>query len=195
MKTRIFSPIVIVLGLAILVVLFLVFNRTAEEKVVSKVIATNTKLKNIIEKNSSKNKPENSPQELLTSERIYTEDEIKNTTEVQFIEMLKTTEAKLPYLSDLKQVPSQALHHIPALVLEAGRNLGAIKEVIKFHPEYEEKTIPLYSNCAQAENRPTPVRALCLTNLIEISKKHNLALDLKKFPTNVVELAKLVTDI
>lgn len=196
MKKRLFSPFVIILGLAILVVSALAVLRQQEIKVIKKVAANSHKFQKILEKRNNKiTAAESSSTELLTAERFYTEEEIKNTTEIQFAEMLKDTEKRLPTLSDIKQIPSGALHHIPAVVLEAGRNLGAIKEVLKYHPEYEEKAIPLYTECARAENRPTPVRALCLTNLIEVSKKHRLPLDLKTFPPNIVQLTKLVTDM
>lgn len=196
MKKRYFSPFVIILGLVILIGSTFVIFRSQEEKVIKKVATASIKLQKIIETRNNKiSELQNSKSELLTAERIYTEEEIKNTTELQFSEMLKDTERRLPTLSDIKQVPSGALHHIPTLVLEAGRNLGVIKEVFKFHPEYELKAIPLYTECAHSEKRPTPVRALCLTNLIEISKKHHLPLDLKSFPSNIVELTKLVTDM
>jgi hypothetical protein len=196
MKKRLFSPIVIILGLAILVVSALLVFRPQEEKLIRKVAISSNKLQKLIETRNSKIVQSEGPTpELLTAERIYTEEEIRNTTEQQFYEMLKETEKRLPTLSEIKQVPSGALHHIPPVVLEAGRNLGALKEVFKYHPEYETKAITMYSECAHAENRPMPVRALCLTNLIEVSKKYNLPLDLKSFPNNIVELTKLVTDI
>jgi hypothetical protein len=199
MKKRFFSPVVIILGLAILLVWAVVKNKPAEEKILKKAAQSSSKLQKLIAKSRVKNNATLSPninsEELITAERIYTEDEIKNTTEMQFAEMLKDTEMRLPTLGDIKQLPPGALHHIPSVILEAGRNLGALKEVFKFHPEYEENAIPLYTKCALASNRPTPVRALCLTNLVEISKKHNQSLDLKRFPSQVVELTKLVTDM
>jgi hypothetical protein len=203
MKNRYFSPIVIVFGLAILVIW--AFSRSKnfqqdESKIIKKATIATTKLQQIIARNKELNtatsqKAESPTSELLTAERIYTEEEIKNTTEIQFNEMLKETEKRLPTMKDIKQLPSGALHHIPNVILEAGRNLGALKEVFKYHPEYEEKALPLYKTCAMAESRPTPVRALCLTNLIEISRKLNLKLDLKSFPPHIVELTKLVTDL
>ena len=196
MKKRLFSPIVIILGLAILVVSSLLIFKQKEEKIIKKVVASSPRLQKIIEARNNKVGPaESGAPELLTAERIYTEEEIKNTTEVQFSEMLEETARRLPTLTDIKQVPTGALHHIPPVVLEAGRNLGVLKEVFKYHPEYETKAIELYSECARSEHRPTAVRALCLTNLIEVSKKYHLVLDLKAFPANIVELTKLVTDM
>jgi hypothetical protein len=196
MKKRLFSPIVIIIGLAILVVSALLILRPQEEQLIKKVALSSNKLQKLIETRSNKIVQVEGPTpELLTAERIYTEEEIKNTTEQQFYEMLKETQKRLPLLSEIKQVPSGALHHIPSVVLEAGRNLGVLKEVFKYHPEYEIKAISMYNDCARAENRPMPVRALCLTNLILFSKKYNLPLDLKSFPNNIVELTKLVTDM
>ncbi len=194
MKNRLFSPIVITILLAIIIVSAVVFLRPQEEKVIKKVAQKNSKLQKIINRNQQAQFDKNSPS-LLTQERIYTEEEIKNTTPLQFEEMLKETEAKLPLKAELKQIPEGALHHTPTTILEAGRNLGALKEVLKFHPEYEEKIIPLYHKCAQASDRPTTVRALCLTDLITLSKKRNTPIDLTKYPNDIVSLTKIVTDM
>lgn len=199
MKKTLFSPIVIIFGLAIILILAIRQYQPAEEKVIQKAQKITSKLQIILNKNiekiKNKEQAEASSHELLTAERLYTEDEIQNATEAQFAVILNDTEARLPTMKDIKQLPSGSLHHIPALILEAGRNLGVIKEVIKFHPEFEQSVIPLYKNCALSEIRPTPVRALCLTNLIEVSKKNHLSLNLKQFPSHIVELTKLVTDM
>lgn len=194
MKKHIFSPIVITIFLAILAVSALLILKPQEEKIIQKVANKSTRLQQIIAKNKDKNIV-TADLSLLTAERIYTEEEIKNTTEIQFDEMIKDVELKLPKISEIKEIPAGALHHTPQLIMEAGRNLGAIKEVIKYHPEFEKKTIALYSNCANSADKPNPVRALCLTNLIEIAKKNHLTIDLKKFPAEIVSLSKLVTDI
>jgi hypothetical protein len=200
MKKRLFFPFFIMFTLAILVISSIVKKGPTEEKIMknaTKVTSDVTsKLQTLIKSNRiQQEKLSDNSSEILTAERVYTETEIQNTTEIQFEQILKDTEARLPVLQDIKQLPAGALHHIPPLILEAGRNLGVIKEIIAFHPEYETLATPLYSKCALAENRPTTVRALCLTNLIEISKKNNLELDLKKYPVDVIELTKLVLDI
>ncbi len=194
MKKRFFSPIVMVFLLAILAISTIIYLKPKEEIALKKVTFKSRRLDSIL-KNNLKRESTNSSTDLITIERAYTETEIQNTTADDFSQMILDTESRLPTLSDIKQIPSGALHHIPSVILEAGRNIGVLKEVIKIHPEYEDKIIPLYQNCAQAENRPTTVRALCLTNLIELSKRHNLVLDLKKFPPKIVELTKLVTDM
>jgi type III secretory pathway component EscV len=133
--------------------------------------------------------------DLVSQERVYSEIELSQMTENQFSELLKDTQRRLPKLSDIKKIPEGALHHTPELVLEAGRNLGVIKEVLKTHENYEKLAVPFYVECAKNEEGSTPVRALCLTNLIEIHKKIKKPLNLKEFPSQVVELSRLVTDM
>jgi hypothetical protein len=133
--------------------------------------------------------------DLITKERQYTEIELSEMSELQFTELLKDTQRRLPKLSDIKKIPEGALHHTPELVMEAGRNLGVIKEVLKTHESYEKVALPFYFECAKNEEGSTPVRALCLTNLIELHKKIKKPLNLKDFPSQVVELSRLVTDI
>ena len=133
--------------------------------------------------------------DLVSKERVYTEIELSQMSEVQFVELLKETQRRLPKLSDIKKIPEGALHHTPELVMEAGRNLGVIKEVLKSHESYEKVALPFYSECAKNDEGSTPVRALCLTNLIELHKKIKKPINLKEFPSQVVELSRLVTDM
>lgn len=132
---------------------------------------------------------------LIKQERFYTEQEINEMTEPQFQELLKSTESKLPKLSDIKKLPAGALHRTPELIMEAGRNLGLLKEVLKVHENYERTALKFYDTCAQSKERPTPVRALCLTNLIEIKKKNNEKINKSLYPAELLELTKMITDL
>jgi hypothetical protein len=163
------------------------------------VVKKASNLKELIKKNLLKQEaaeiPDPALADVLTRERTYTELEINEMTERQFTDLLKDTLRKLPKKSDLKQLPPGALHRTPAIVIQAGRDLGVIKEVLKVHESYERAATPFYKTCAKDETGVTPVRALCLTNLIEIRKKNNEDLNLKEFPNQLVELSKMVTEI
>ncbi len=156
-------------------------------------------LKELIKKNLSKQMDAGEAQigagNVLTLERIYTEAEINQMSEEKFSELLSATEKKLPTKLELKQLPAGALHRTPPIVIQAGRDLGVIKEVLKIHETYENVALPFYKNCAKNEAGVTPVRALCLTNLIEIKKKNGQPLNLKEYPNQLVELSKMVTEI
>ena len=156
-------------------------------------------LKNIIANNLAKQNAAAeagiSNQNVLTAERIYTEQEINTMTEEQFIELTKDTELRLPKLSDIKKIPPGALHHTPALIIQAGRDLGVLKEVLKVHKSYERVALPFYKSCAIKLETPMPIRALCLTNLIEIKKNNNENLNLKEFPDSLIELSRMVSGI
>jgi hypothetical protein len=132
---------------------------------------------------------------LLVQERFYTENEINEMTEPQFKSLLKDIELKLPLLSDLKKLPPGALHTTPAPVMQAGKDLGLIKEILKVHESYEREALVFYESCAGNAERPTPVRALCLTNLVIIKKKNGERVNLKSYPAQLVELTKMVTDL
>ncbi|MGZ3787585.1 MAG: hypothetical protein ACXVLQ_03640 [Bacteriovorax sp.] len=131
----------------------------------------------------------------LTLERSFTETEINEMSEEQFAALLKDTERKLPKLGDLRSLPAGALHRTPPIVIQAGRDLGVLKEVLKVHESYERVAAPFYQTCAKSQDGVTAVKALCLTNLIEIKKKNGEALNLKEFPKQIIELAKMVTEI
>jgi hypothetical protein len=132
---------------------------------------------------------------LIEQERFYTELEIASMTEGQFEDLLKTVELKLPKLSDIKKLPPGALHRTPELVLQAGKDLGLIKEVLAVHESYERNAVGFYDECAKSVERPTPVRALCLTNLIVIKKKNGEKINSKAYPAELLELTKMITDL
>lgn len=132
---------------------------------------------------------------VLPEKRNFTEEEITELSEDQFTELLKETKNKLPTLSDMKELPEDAIHHTPAVLVQAGQDLGLIKEILKVHESYERLATHFYKSCAKDEEGATAVRALCLTNFMEIKKKNNESLDLKEYPKRLVELSKMVTGI
>ena len=58
------------------------------------------------------------------------------------------------------------------IALNIAVKLGLLKEVINAHEDYELEAMEFYKKCAEKEDSPTPVRALCLTNLIEINNNY-----------------------
>ena len=125
----------------------------------------------------------------------YTEEEIKNMSEENFANLISEVERRLPKKSDIKKIPEQALHHTPPLIIEAGRNLGLIKEVLNEHQTYEKKALDFYEKCASTEETPTTVRAICLTNLVVINNKNGKKISTNKYPKEIVDLSKIVTDL
>lgn len=132
---------------------------------------------------------------VLSQERYYTESEINEMTEEQFQTLLQETESKLPKISDIKKLPPGALHRTPAPVMQAGKDLGLIKEVLKVHESYERSASPFYEKCAKDAERPTPVRALCLTNLIQVKKKNNERINVSEYPSDLIQLSRMITDL
>lgn len=156
-------------------------------------------LKSIIQQNLAKQREleasNTSGETVLEKERIYTEEELNEMTEENFLLLLKDTQNRLPKLSDIKKLPAGALHRTPILIIMAGRDLGLIKEILKIHESYEKVAIPFYQSCAKNAEGTTPVRALCLTNLVEIKKKNGQGLKMNEYPSQIVQLSKMVTEI
>lgn len=156
-------------------------------------------LKDLIKKNleaqeksvviNESNKP------IILKKRNYTEIEIKNMSLEEFKDLLSTTEANLPTIADIRKLPPGALHHVPQPVIQAGRDLGLLKEILAEHPDYTGEANTLYENCSEKDELPQSVRALCLTNLIQNKKASGEKLNLSIYPKEIVELSKLVIDI
>lgn len=133
--------------------------------------------------------------QLLVRERAYTENEINDMTEEEFAALVKETETKLPKLSDIKKLPPAALHRTPAPVMQAGKDLGLLKEVLAVHESYDRVAAGMYERCAKDKDRPTPVRALCLTDLIQYKKKNGSSINKADYPAELIDLTKMITDM
>lgn len=174
---------------------------TQEVSLTNSAVEKNEKpsLKDLIKKNleaQEKSVVENEANKpILLKKRNYTEAEIQNMSLQEFKDLLSTTEANLPTIADIRKLPPGALHHVPEPVIQAGRDLGLLKEVLAVHPNYTEEANTLYENCSEKDELPQSVRALCLTNLIQNKKAQGEKLNLSLYPKEIVELSKLVIDI
>lgn len=206
-KTRFSLPVIISMVSMIIIVIIASLNlknstRLNDNKSKLTLLKTAIKvpgLKSVIEKNLAAQAAQAQEQvqniSVLESARVYTEIELKEMTEEQFSNLLKDIQSRLPKLSDIKSLPAGALHRTPTIIIEAGRDLGLIKEILKIHESYEKSAVPFYKTCAKNNEGTTPVRALCLTNLVEIKKKKGQDLNMAEYPHQIIELAKMVTDI
>ncbi len=165
-----------------------------QNKSTSEISKDKNEIKPTLEASSEMTERVDFDSSVLVQERFYTEKEIAEMTEDQFENLLKEIEMRLPKLSDIKKIPAEALHRTPAPVLQAGKELGLIKEVLKLHESYDQKAGLFYQTCAMNTESPTPVRALCLTNLVEIKRKNGEKIDKKLYSKEILELAKMVTD-
>ncbi len=131
---------------------------------------------------------------LLAQERIYTQSELDHMTRAEFQHTLLDIKRKLPQLSEIKKIPEAALHHTPSIVLKAGRDISVVAEVTALHPEYEIDALNFYDSCARNPQGVTTVRALCLTNIIEINNKNKQTTDLDIYPKEIVDLSRMVIE-
>lgn len=165
-------------------------NRPNAAKKFKEILANNLQKQNdMIERTDFENG------DALTKERFYTEQEISEMTLESFQALLKETDLKMPKISDIKELPPGALHRTPPSIIEAGKSLGLIKEILNVHKSYEKEAVKFYDTCAKSNERPTPVRALCLTNLIEIKKNNGESLNLSSYPKELIELSRMITDL
>ncbi|MBP9680600.1 MAG: hypothetical protein KBD76_04260 [Bacteriovorax sp.] len=164
---------------------------TTEQLIPSKSSISSLLQKKLNASQNSKNLPSES---ILLQERLFTEAEVQKMSQEDFRFLLLETQKKLPKIHDLKKLPPSALHFTPPLVLQAGRELGLIKEILSIHETYEPLTFSFYQNCAKDKDGITPIRALCLTNLIELKKKNGIKLNLLDYPQNIIDLSRMVIE-
>lgn len=107
-----------------------------------------------------------------------------------FNNYIDETLKNLPSLEELQKLEEEKTHHTPSMVMETGLRLGKIKKQVKLNEEFVPKAMSFYENCASNDKGVTPVRGLCLANLIFLKKKRGEDLDLSVFPEQVRSLAK-----
>lgn len=107
-----------------------------------------------------------------------------------FEDYIEDTVKNLPSLKQLQKLDEEKTHHTPAMIMETGLRLGKIKKQVKLNEEFGPKAISFYKTCASDKDGVTPVRGLCLANLIYMKKQKGEEVDLSAYPENVMSLAK-----
>ncbi len=131
---------------------------------------------------------------IILKKRSYTEIEIANMSTDEFQNILSQTLVNLPTVNDLQKLPNELLHRTPPPILEAGRDLALIKDILNVHPDFIKFAMDFYQTCADNSEAPHAVRALCLTNIMYESKKENQPINLDHYPKEIVELTRLIID-
>jgi hypothetical protein len=113
----------------------------------------------------------------------------------QFREFLKTTLKTLP---TEKNIPNdEHLHHRPEAVANAAVPLGQLARLLTDNSLLIPDGIKFYRACAEKSELLTSVRALCLRNWIDWSKKIGMNTDgiLSQFPAHIQYVAKEISRI
>lgn len=112
-----------------------------------------------------------------------------------FTSYVDETYEALPNLEAARGLKDEEVHQNPKLVMDAGLRLGSIKKQIKLNSEFEEAGIKFYDKCAMKDNGLTPVRSLCLANLIYMKNQKGEDFELEKYPAKVRDLAKKALEL
>lgn len=112
-----------------------------------------------------------------------------------FTSYVEETFKTLPNLESARGLKDEEVHRNPKLVMDAGLRLGSIKKQIKLNSEFEEEGMKFYDKCAQKEDGLTPVRALCLANLVYMKDQKGEDFELEKYPEKVKELAQKALEL
>lgn len=80
----------------------------------------------------------------------------------------------LPTTAELRKLPHEALHRMPAPVLKANAALGQVAEALEREPARAGEGLAFYGECARRAEVATSVRALCLTKMRQLSGSSGL---------------------
>jgi len=68
----------------------------------------------------------------------------------------------LPVKQDLKNLNEHEVHDTPKILLEAGKELGRVAEILNSNPRLIKEGAKFYRSCVGTAKFPSSVRALCL---------------------------------
>ncbi|MFT6071174.1 MAG: hypothetical protein ACJAT2_001446 [Bacteriovoracaceae bacterium] len=123
------------------------------------------------------------------------ESEIEKWTLPVFKSYINETYKTLPNLKDARGLKDEEVHQNPKLVMDAGLRLGSIKKQIKLNSDFEEEGMKFYDKCALKKDGLTPVRALCLANLVYMKNQKGEDFELEKYPEKVKDLAQKALEL
>lgn len=109
----------------------------------------------------------------------------------QFEEIANSIVEKLPKKQDLQELKEGEVHSIPQELLETGRELGRLKELVLRYPDFKElqsKAKSFYKGCADDEDYPTSIRSLCLFNRLQLAKNNGEKFDISPYPLEIKQL-------
>ena len=121
--------------------------------------------------------------------------EVEKWTLPKFKTYLNETINSLPNKKAAQGLKDEEVHQNPKMVMDAGLRLGSIKKQIKLNSDFEEEGMKFYDQCAMKEDGLTPVRALCLANLVYMKNEKGEDFELEKYPEKVKELAQKALDL
>lgn len=97
---------------------------------------------------------------------------------------------KLPTKEKLEGLNNDDVHHTPKFIMETGLRLGKIKKQVKLNKDFAPKAMDFYEGCAKKDESFTPIRGLCLANLMYLKKELGESFDPSPYPEKVQDLAK-----
>lgn len=120
---------------------------------------------------------------------------IKSIETDEFSGFLMKMYSAIPTIDELRNLSLEESHNYPNPLIETGRNMGLLVDLIKGNKDYLKEAIGFYSKCSKRDRFPKSVRALCLANLLKYSKGSDYHPDLSLYPHRVLEMVKIMESV
>lgn len=98
---------------------------------------------------------------------------------------------ELPLVTDLQDLKEGEAHHITPGLLQTGRRLSSLKELVLKYPELkplQEEANDFYETCAGDRDFPTSIRSLCLFSRLQLAKNREEAFDISPYPLEIKQM-------
>jgi hypothetical protein len=105
-----------------------------------------------------------------------------------FRALTESAKKEIPTIVQIQALPEEAVHHMPAALIRAGKILGHVAQALHDNPELASVAEGFYGDCASQGNYPDSVRALCFADLKKIDAHAGESAQVQ-LPPSVLDLA------
>jgi hypothetical protein len=110
---------------------------------------------------------------------------------VQFQDQRDDLIKHLPLVSDLQKLDDGEAHHITPGLLQTGKRLSRLKELVLKYPKVkplQEEANEFYETCAGDSEFPTSIRSLCLFSRLQLAKNREESFDISPYPLEIKQM-------
>lgn len=94
-------------------------------------------------------------------------DEIADPEVKDYVADFQETLGTIPTLDSLQNLSEKEVHHAPQVLRESGEKLAELIDRAESTPKLRQEALRLLSNCAEQEDSPPSIRALCWKKIVK----------------------------
>lgn len=136
--------------------------------------------------------PKVSQEDKIPHRKVYTELQEKDSKVIiQFQDQRDELIREMPLVTDLQRLEDGQAHHITPGLLETGKRISRLKQLVLSYPELkplQNEANQFYESCAGDDDFPTSIRSLCLFSRLQLAKNRKEKFDIAPYPLEIKQM-------